>query len=102
MEIPPSEVFAAVRYCSENGIISILALSASDESIPTETLEMLNILIVNEHEVLQVRDSVLREGYAMSIPRIYSNGNTDGPELSTDVVAQDPQQLHINSLSRFN
>ncbi|CAL6280138.1 unnamed protein product [Bathycoccus prasinos] len=93
MEIPPSEVFAAVRYCSENGIISILNAAPADESIPSETLEMLNILIVNEHEVLQVRDSVLREGYAMSIPRIYSNGNTDGPELSTDVVAQDPRAV---------
>ena len=29
----------------------------------------------------------------MSIPRIYSNGNTDGPELSTDVVAQDPRAV---------
>ena len=30
MEIPPSEVFAAVRYCSENGIISIW-LAARDD-----------------------------------------------------------------------
>ena len=50
---------------------------------------MLNILIVNEHEVLQVRDSVLREGYAMAVPRIYSDGHNDDAELSTDVVAQD-------------
>ena len=86
MEIPPSEVFEAIRYCSENDIISILNAAPADEPIPTETLEMLNILIVNEHEVLQVRDSVLREGYAMAVPRIYSDGHNDDAELSTDVT----------------
>jgi len=85
MEIPPSEVFEAIRYCSENDIISILNAAPADEPIPTETLEMLNILIVNEHEVLQVRDSVLREGYAMAVPKIYSDGHNDA-ELSTDVT----------------
>jgi len=92
MEIPPSEVFAAIQYCSENGIVSILNAAPADESIPTKTLEILNVLIVNEHEVFQVRDSVLREGYALSIPRIYSDGNTDGPELSI-VAAQDPRAV---------
>ena len=86
MEIPPSEVFEAIRYCSENDIISILNAAPADEPIPTETLEMLNILIVNEHEVLQVRDSVLREGYAMAVPKIYSDGHNDNAELSTDVT----------------
>ncbi len=86
MEIPPSEVFEAIRYCSENDIISILNAAPADEPIPTETLEMLNILIVNEHEVLQVRDSVLREGYAMAVPKIYSDGHNDDAELSTDVT----------------
>ena len=93
MEIPPSEVFEAIRYCSENDIISILNAAPADEPIPTETLEMLNILIVNEHEVLQVRDSVLREGYAMAVPRIYSDGHNDDAELSTDVVAQDARAV---------
>jgi len=86
MEIPPSEVFEAIRYCSENDIISILNAAPADEPIPTETLEMLNILIVNEHEVLQVRDSVLREGYAMAVPKIYSDCHNDDAELSTDVT----------------
>jgi len=72
MEIPSKEVFRAIKYCSENNIRSILNAAPADEDIPTETLEMLDILIVNEHEVLQVRDSVFREGFALAIPEVYT------------------------------
>ena len=66
----------------------------------TETLEMLNILIVNEHEVLQVRDLYFEKDIT-AVPRIYSDGHNDDAELSTDVVAQD-MQSHINLLGHLN